>query len=181
MRLPPEAHESPPSPELPSGAPCVLRDPEPGDLGYLVMRHGVLYARECGFDEGFEAVVADIVAQYVFNKDSARDRLWIAEIAGRIVGSVMIVKETEELARLRLFLVEPEARGRGVGKLLLDELVGFARQAGYGRITLSTVSRLAAARHLYERAGFRKVKDEPVHLWSQELDLQEWELDLSSG
>ena len=165
--------------EFSADAPCRLRGPKPGELGHLVERHGVLYHRECGFDERFEAMIADLVAKYVFNKDPDRDRLWIAEIAGRFAGSVMIVKETEELARLRLSLVEPEARGRGVGTLLLDELVGFARRKGYRRIALSTVSRLASARRLYERAGFRRQTVEAVHLWSQDLDVEEWENDLS--
>ena len=163
---------------LPAEEPCVLRDPEPGDLGHLVHRHGVLYAREQGFDDGFEAIVADIVAKFVFNRDPERERLWIADIAGRIAGSVMLVKETERLARLRLFLVEPAARGRGVGTLLLDELLGFARAKGFAGITLTTVSRLDAARHLYERAGFRKDREEAMHIWSQDLVEEEWVLDL---
>ena len=158
--------------------PCVLRAPQPGDLGYLVHRHGVLYAREQGFDDGFEAVVADIVAKFVFNRDPERERLWIADIGGHIAGSVMLVKETETLARLRLFLVEPAARGRGVGTLLLDELLSFARVKGFERITLTTVSRLDAARFLYERVGFFKDREEAVHLWSQDLVEEEWLLEL---
>ncbi len=159
-------------------APCVLRGPGPGDAGHLIERHGVIYAREQGFDERFEGVVAEIMGAYLRDHDPQRERFWIAEIAGRPVGTVMLVAETEKVARLRVLLVEREARGRAVGKLLVEECVGFARSKGYERIRLSTVSRLRAARHLYERTGFRLVREERAQRWSQDVVDEEWELDL---
>lgn len=162
----------------PAEEPCVLRGPGPGDLGHIVARHGVLYARECGFDEGFEATVAEIAASFLRGHDPQRERLWLAEIAGRIMGSVMIVRESEDVARLRLFLVEPEARGRGVGRLLLDECLRFTRRKGYRSVVLSTVRRLETARRLYERAGFRKIREAPARRWSQDLIDEEWQLEL---
>jgi len=165
-------------PDVLPDAPCILRGPEPGDGGYVVECHGVLYAREYGFDERFEGLVAEIMARFLRGHDAERERLWIAEIAGRRVGSVMLTQESQTLARLRVLLVDPVARGRRVGKRLVEECTGFARSQGYERMTLTTVSRLTAARHIYEAVGFRLVSEKEVHEWSQDLVFEEWELDL---
>lgn len=159
-------------------SPCVLRPPRPGDYGHIIQRHGELYAREMGFDEHFEALVAEIALEFIRQHDPRRERLWIADIADRPMGSVMLVAETDELARLRLFLVEPESRGLGIGKLLIEECLRFARSRGYQRITLSTVRQLAAARHLYERVGFRLVSEQEAHRWGVNVVNEEWLLDL---
>lgn len=163
--------------ELPD-APCVLRGPQPGDAGYILERHGALYSREYGFDEHFEGLVAEILARFLLGHHPERERLWIAEIAGRRVGSVMLTQESETLSRLRVLLVDPVARGRGVGKKLVFECVDYARRQGYERMMLSTVSALTAARGIYQAAGFRLVKQEEAHEWTQDLVFEEWELDL---
>ncbi|MGE5550626.1 MAG: GNAT family N-acetyltransferase [Bacteroidota bacterium] len=161
-----------------NGVPYLLRPPRPGDLGWIVQRHGALYAREYGWDEKFEALVAGIVAEYVQNHDPKRERCWIAERDGENVGSVMLVKKTETMAKLRLLLVEPQARGLGIGARLVDECVRFARQAGYTGITLWTNSILLAARRIYEKAGFRLVKSEPSREYGQDLVWETWEKEL---
>jgi DNA-binding MarR family transcriptional regulator/GNAT superfamily N-acetyltransferase len=150
-------------------APLLLRSHRPGDIGWITHRHGVIYAREYGWDEKFEALVAGIAAKFVENFDPQRERCWIAEQDGNIVGSVTLVKKTRSIAKLRLLYVEPEARGLGVGRRLVEECIQFARQAGYRKITLWTNSMLLAARRIYERAGFRRV--------STEGDFETWELD----
>lgn len=164
------------TPDVLPDAPCILRDAEPGDAGYVLERHGALYAREYGFDERFESLVAEILARFLRAHDPERERLWIAEIAGRRVGSVMLTQESETLGRLRVLLVDPVARGRGVGKLLVGECTAFARRQGYERMTLSTVSRLTAARRIYEWAGFRLVREKEAHEWTQDLVFEDWEL-----
>ena len=160
-----------------SRPPCVLREPGPGDLGMVIARHGALYAEGWGFDQGFETLVAEITAEFARSHDPRRERLWIAEVGGSFAGSVMIVRETDDTARLRLFLVEPEHRGCGVGSLLLEECLRFSRARGYHRVVLTTVDLLEAAHHLYTRAGFRIIESTPVEQWSRKMHQEEWLLD----
>lgn len=164
------------------GAPYILRLPEPGDLGWVVARHGALYAREHGYDQRFEALVADVVASFGRDHDPVRERCWIAERAGENVGSVMVVAhpEREGVARLRLLLVEPEARGLGIGGRLVAECTRFARRAGYHTLTLWTSSALDDARRLYEREGYRLVHEEPHPLFPDGQTGQTWELPLGT-
>ena len=167
------------SPGLEPKTPYILRPHQPGDMGWVVHRHGVLYSQEYGYDERFEALVAEIVAQFIGRFDPKRERCWMAEKDGEIVGSVFLVKKSKTTAKLRLLLVEPSARGLGIGKRLVGECLRFARQAGYKKIVLWTQSELPAARHLYQEAGFRLVQHEKHRSWGREkLVSQIWELKL---
>jgi DNA-binding MarR family transcriptional regulator/N-acetylglutamate synthase-like GNAT family acetyltransferase len=158
--------------------PYLLRTHQPGDMGWVVHRHGVLYAQEYGWDERFEALVAQIVAEFIQKFDAKRERCWIAERDGAIAGSVFLVKKSDRVAKLRLLLVEPSARGLGIGARLVDECIRFAKQAGYRKITLWTQSNLTAARHIYSTAGFRIVKRERNESFGHTLVSETWDLSL---
>ena len=161
-----------------SKAPCILRSPAPGDMGEVVRLHGLLYAQEYGFDRRFEGLVAGIAARFVKHYDSKRERCWIAERDGKVVGSVFLVKQSATVARLRMLLVTPEARGLGLGALLVNECIGFARLARYRKIALWTNSVLVTARRIYEKNGFRLVKQEPHRNFGKDLVSETWELKL---
>src|SRR5262245_51647548 len=147
-------------------------------MGWVVQRHVALYAEEYGYDAQFEALVAEIVAKFVQHFDPKRERCWIAEREGESVGSVFLVKGSETVGKLRLFLVEPSARGLGIGTRLVDECVRFARSVGYEKIQLWTQSELLAARRIYARAGFRVIEEEPHHSFGHDLVSETWELKL---
>lgn len=162
----------------PRRAPYILRPPQPGDIGWVVARHGAFYAEEYGWGEDFEALVADIAAAYLRDRDPRRERCWIAERDGENAGCVFVVRHTDEVAKLRLMYVEPKARGLGIGGRLVEECLRFARQAGYRRMTLWTNSVLLPARRLYERAGFALVASEPHRSFGHDLIGETWERDL---
>ena len=159
--------------------PYILRAHQPGDMGWVVHRHGVLYAQEYGYDETFEALVAEIAAKFILHFDPKRERCWIAEKEGEIVGSVFLVNKSKTVAKLRLLLVEPSARGLGIGKRLVGECLRFAQQVGYEKTVLWTQSELPAARHIYQEAGFRLVQQKKHQSWGRnDLVSQIWEVKL---
>jgi DNA-binding MarR family transcriptional regulator/GNAT superfamily N-acetyltransferase len=158
----------------PPAAGFVLRAPRPGDLGWIVQAHGRLYAEQYGWDESFEALVAGIVADYAKNRDPRREAAWIAEVDGEPAGCVLCVRREEDGAQLRLLLVDPRARGRGIGGRLIEECLRFAQRAGYRHITLWTNDVLHEARRLYERAGFELVESAPHHSFGHDLVEQTW-------
>jgi DNA-binding MarR family transcriptional regulator/N-acetylglutamate synthase-like GNAT family acetyltransferase len=164
----------------PSRAPYILRQHRPGDMGWVVHRHGVIYTQELGWTPDFEAVVARIVADFIDNFDPKRERCWIAERHGEIAGSVLLVQHPEkrDTAKLRLLLVESSARGLGLGKALVDECTHFARAEGYKKITLWTHDVLTAARHIYSQAGYKLVEQEPRHSFGIDVISETWELTL---
>jgi len=155
-----------------------LRAHRPGDFGWIVARHGALYASEYGYDARFEAVVARIAADFLDRFDPARERCWIAEIDGENVGSVCLVKKSAAVAKLRLLIVDPRARGLGIGRRLVGECVQFARSAGYRTITLWTHGQLAAARRIYASCGFSCVGRKKVHAFGKRLVDETWEMQL---
>ncbi|WP_442596062.1 bifunctional helix-turn-helix transcriptional regulator/GNAT family N-acetyltransferase [Parapusillimonas sp. JC17] len=156
----------------------LLRDPRPGDMGWVVHRHGALYAQEYGWNADFEALVAEIVAKYIREYDPTGERCWIAEKDGKVAGSAFVVRHDSETAKLRLLYVEAAARGLGIGHRLVDECLRFARLAGYKKMMLWTNSVLVDARRIYERAGFRLVEEEPHHSFGKDLVGQIWARDL---
>ncbi len=165
----------------PQAAVFGVRAHRAGDMGWVVQRHGALYAQEYGFDAHFEALVAGIVAEFIAHEDPSRERCWIAERDGTPVGCVFLIKVSKKVGKLRLFLVEPDARGLGIGKRLVDDLLDFARAAGYRKIRLWTQSNLLAARHVYATAGFEKIDEEPHRSFSQDLVGETWELRLDES
>jgi DNA-binding MarR family transcriptional regulator/predicted N-acetyltransferase YhbS len=162
----------------PRGPVVVLRGLLPGDLGWVVERHGALYAREHGWDETFEAMVARIMADYAAARAPGREAAWVAEVDGEPVGCIACMRDDDETARLRVLLVEPSARGTGLGSRLVEECLRFARPAGYRRIVLLTYDARADARRNYERAGFRLTDSHPTRAYGHEVVEQEWSLNL---
>lgn len=164
--------------------PYVLRPLQAGDVGWIIHRQGLYYANEFGFDESFEALVAEIAAGFVKNFDPRRERCWIAERCGEVVGSVFLMRDSngsdgsDEVARLRLLYVEAQARGLGIGRRLVDEAIRFARGKGYRRLTLWTNAQLLAARHVYETAGFQLVAEERGEKFGSDFHGQTWTLEL---
>src|SRR5258706_11323897 len=171
------------APSTPEALRYLLRPHRPGDMGWVVYREGALYAQEYGFDETFEALVARIVADFLAEFDPRRERCWIAEVNGQNVGHIFLVKHPTEpsTAKLRLLLVEPSARGLKLGSALVEECVNFASSVGYKKITLWTQSILAAARHIYQKAGFRLVEEQANRQFGKDLLSQTWELDLTES
>ncbi|MBR1153496.1 helix-turn-helix domain-containing GNAT family N-acetyltransferase [Bradyrhizobium sp. JYMT SZCCT0428] len=161
-----------------AAARAILRTHRPGDMGWVVQSHGAFYASEYGFDSSFEALVAEIAAKFLTSFDASRERCWIAELNGVPVGSVFVVKHSDDVAKLRLLLVDPAGRGQRLGQRLVAECVAFARATGYRRMTLWTQSILVAARKIYQDAGFELVATEPHRSFGQSLVGETWEMEL---
>lgn len=155
-----------------------LRSPRPGDYGRIVALHGELYSREFRYDSRFEALVAEIVAEFVDRFDARRERCWIAEMNGEVVGSVFLVRKTAGVSKLRLLIIHPKARGLGLGRRLTRACIAFARRAGYKKMVLWTQSHLAAARAIYQAEGFRKTASEKHRSFGKRLVVETWELKL---
>ncbi|WP_249692993.1 bifunctional helix-turn-helix transcriptional regulator/GNAT family N-acetyltransferase [Stappia sp. WLB 29] len=160
--------------DMPDTRAFILRDPRPGDLGWVIHRQAALYAQEYGFDWTFEGLVAEIAGKFVAQFDPARERCWIAEMEGEVVGSVFVVRQDDEVAKLRMLYVDPAARGRGLGRALVDECLRFARGAGYRRMVLWTNDILVSARRIYEAAGFELLEEERHRSFGQDLVGQIW-------
>jgi DNA-binding MarR family transcriptional regulator/GNAT superfamily N-acetyltransferase len=158
----------------------LLRPHQPGDMGWIVHRQAILYTDEYGWDGTYEALAAEIVAQFLKNYDPKWERAWVAEKDGERVGGVFLAKGSDQVARLRLLHVERQARGLGIGKRLVEECIRFARQAGYQSMTLWTQSILDAARHIYRKSGFQIVHEERHHSFGKDLTAETWELKLST-
>jgi DNA-binding MarR family transcriptional regulator/ribosomal protein S18 acetylase RimI-like enzyme len=161
-----------------SSPPAILRDPGPGDMGWVVQSHGSFYAREYGFDASFEGLVAEIAGKFLTSFDASRERCWIADLDGTPVGSVFLVRHSDDVAKLRLLLIDPAARGQGLGQRLVAECIGFAKARGYRKITLWTQSILVAARKIYQDAGFVRIATEPHRSFGQSLVGETWEREL---
>ena len=162
--------DTPPRPQ-----PIILRPHRPGDLGWIISRHAALYAEEYRWDITFEAMVAEIAAKFIRELRPDRERAWIAEQGGENVGSVVTVRVSDEVAKLRLLLIDPKARGQGLGRRLVEECIRFSREVGYKKIVLWTNANLLAAQHIYQATGFRLVAEEPHHSFGHDLVGQTWE------
>lgn len=155
-----------------------LRDPQPGDYGWIIARHGEVYAQEYGWDSTFEAMVAELVASFIRTRNPARECCWIADLGGEPVGAIFCVRKDDETAQLRMLIVDEKARGLGAGGLLVDQCMAFGRQAGYRRMTLWTNDILTAARKLYVSRGWKLTASEPHHSFGVNLVGETWEVDL---
>ncbi|WP_202077691.1 GNAT family N-acetyltransferase [Caldalkalibacillus salinus] len=155
-----------------------LRQHQPGDIGMILHKHGVLYATEYGWDQKFEAMVAQIAADFLRDFDQQRERCWIAEIGEEIVGSIAVAKSSDSVSKLRLFFVDDKARGQGLGQHLVSEVIGFCREVGYKKIELVTDRALKAARHIYSKNGFKLVAEEEHETFGKGLVMETWELAL---
>ena len=157
------------------GKNCRIRSHRPGDMGYVTYQHARFYSRNYGFDITFDSYVGDAISSFIKNQDPEKEHLWIAEYREDILGSIAIVKESERVAQLRWFLLEPRARGKGIGKRLLRKAIDFSASQGYEKIILWTVSNLEAARNLYGRYGFSPVETKVHKIWGQKLTEERWE------
>jgi GNAT superfamily N-acetyltransferase len=165
-------------PESGTGEPWLMRSHRPGDIGWIIHRHGVLYSRDYGWNSSFEGFVAEIAGKFSQSHDPNREHCWIAERRSEIIGSVFLMRQDDEVAKLRLLYVEPTARGLGVGRRLVEQCLHFGRDAGYRRIVLWTNDVLISARRIYEAAGFRLTAEEPHHMFGPPMVGQTWELEL---